>query len=137
MDVTREFSGPKVIGLVGAAVAVVAAFLPWVTAAVDAGPVGSAVIATGIEGIGVFTLLLAGIAGLVILMPGIGNNGPVATGLTGVAVVLVGVRVITALPAPASPGTGLYLTVVGGLALAIGGSLEYASQSEPSTEPAR
>jgi len=137
MDVTREFPGPKVIGLVGAAVAVVAAFLPWVTAAVDAGPVGSAVIATGIEGIGVFTLLLAGIAGLVILMPGIGNNGPVATGLTGVAVVLVGVRVITALPAPASPGTGLYLTVVGGLALAIGGSLEYASQSEPSTEPAR
>jgi hypothetical protein len=137
MDVTREFPGPKVIGLVGAAVAVVAAFLPWVTAAVDAGPVGSAVIATGIEGIGVFTLLLAGIAGLVILMPGIGNNGPVATGLTGVAVVLVGVRVITALPAPASPGTGLYLTVVGGLALAIGGSLEYASQSEPSTEPAQ
>jgi len=133
MDVTREFSGPQVLGLVGAAVATVAAFLPWVTAAIDAGPIGSAVVATGIEGIGVLTLLLAAIAGLVILIPEMGSDGPVASGLAGMAVAIVGIRVIIALPAPASPGTGLYLTVAGGLALVIGGLLDFASRSGPET----
>ena len=131
MDVTADLSGPEVIGLVGAVLAAVAAFLPWVTAAINAGPITAGVVATGVESIGILTLFLASAAALVILLPGVGSDGPVATGLVGVAVVLVGVGGIVSVPSVASPGSGLYLTAVGGLALVIGALLEYASRLDP------
>lgn len=131
MDVTAEFSGPEVIGLLGAAVVVVAPFLPWVTASFDASPVGAVVISTGLSGIGGLTALLAGVAALVILTPEVGRERAVATGLVGVAVVAVGLRVALELPAIAAPGAGLYLAVAGGLALVVGALLDYAALSEP------
>lgn len=131
MDVTAEFSGPEVIGLLGAVVVVVAPFLPWVTASLDAAPVGAVVISTGLSGIGGLTALLAVLAGFVLLTPDVGRERAVATGLVGVAVVAVGLRVILELPAIATPGSGLYLAVAGGLALVVGALLDYAALTEP------
>lgn len=129
MDVTTDYSGPEVIGLIGAVVAGVAPFVPWVTAPIDAGPVTAAVVSTGIEGIGALTVFLAAVAALVILAPNVNRDGAVATGLLGFAITVVGVRTFVALPGIVSPGTGLYLTVAGGLVLATGALLDYVART--------
>lgn len=136
MDIETEFSGPEIIGLLGAVLAGVGAVVPWVTAAIDAGPVDTAVVVSGLDAAGILTLVLAVVAALVVLTPGFGRDGPVATGLVGVALVVVGVRGFLAIPGIAMPGVGLYLTVAGGLALAVGGLLDYIARTDsPSPAP--
>ncbi len=136
MDVEREFAGPEVIGLLGAILAGVGAVVPWVTAAVDVGPVDTTVVVSGLDAAGLLTLVLAGIAAVVVLTPDVGRDGPVATGIVGVALVLVGLRGFVAVPGLAAPGIGLYLTVAGGLALVIGGLLDYVARTDsPAAAP--
>jgi len=130
MDIEREFSGPEIIGLLGTVLAGVGAFVPWVTAAIDAGPVDTTVVVSGLDAAGILTLVLAVIAALIVLIPGLGRDGPVATGLVGVALVVVGARGFLALSGPATPGVGLYLTVGGGLALTTGGLLDYVARMD-------
>lgn len=129
MDIETEFSGPEIISLLGAVLAGVGAVVPWVTAAIDVGPVDTAVVVSGLDAAGILTLVLAVIAALVVLTPGIDRDGPVATGIVGVVLVIVGMRGFLALPGIATPGAGLYLTVGGGLALAIGGLLDYVART--------
>jgi len=134
MDVESSFSVPEVLGLLGATLAGVATVVPWVTATVGAGPVRTVVLTTGIQGIGIPTLLLAILAAVAILTPGLGPERAVATALVGVAMAAVGVVGIVRISSVVSsgvvsPGIGLYLTVAGGLALLIGGLLEYVSVS--------
>lgn len=130
MDIETEFSGPEIVGLLGAVLAGVGAFVPWVTAAIDVGPVDTAVVVSGLDAAGILTLVLAIIAALVVLIPDIGRDGPVATGIVGVAVAIIGARGLLAIPGIATPGAGLYLTVGGGLALAIGGLLDYVARTD-------
>ncbi|PSQ27537.1 hypothetical protein BRD09_08435 [Halobacteriales archaeon SW_10_68_16] len=131
MDIETDFSGPAVIALVGAVLAGVGAVVPWVTAAIDIGPVGSTVVVGGLDAAGPLTLVLAAIAALVVLTPGFGRDGPVATGIVGVAIVVVGSRGFLAVPGFAAPGVGLYLTIGGGIVLAIGGLLDYVARADP------
>jgi hypothetical protein len=134
MDVESSFSVPEVLGLFGATLAGIATVVPWVTATVGTGSVRTIVLTTGIEGIGIPTLLLALLAAVAILTPGLGPERAVATALVGVAVAAVGIvgiiRISQAVSSTVvSPGVGLYLTVAGGLVLVVGGLLEYVSVS--------
>lgn len=130
MDIETEFSGPEIIGLLGAVLAGVGAVVPWVTAAIDIGPVGTAVVVNGLDAAGLLTIVLAVITALIVLTPGLGRDGPVATGIVGIALVIIGARGFLAIPGIATPGVGLYLTIAGGLALAIGGLLDYVARTD-------
>lgn len=138
MDVTIDFSPPEMLGLVSAVVAGIAAFLPWVTAGVEAGPVEVSASNTGIEGLGVLTLVLAIIAVGTILAMSWEDQGTVATGIIGVVVALVAIWKIVDINGAASPGMGLYLTVLGGIGLVVAGVWGYQSApTEDSQEVAQ
>lgn len=131
MDIHRNYSAIELFGLVGAVLAGVAPFLPWVTVTIAPGPISFAVTTTGLQGVGVFTLPLSIIAALVILTFGLDPDQAVTTGIVGVAIVLAAVRVLVALSPPIAPGVGLYLTIVGGLVLVIAGLVGYFPESAP------
>lgn len=136
MDLNRGFSTAELLGLGSAIVAGIAAFLPWVTTGVEAGPVEVSASSTGIEGLGLLTLVLAIVAIGVILAMSWEDQGTVATGIVGVIVVIVGLWKIVDIEGAASPGIGLYLTVLGGLGLAGSGVWGYQSKStEGAQEP--
>lgn len=129
MDVNTDFSTPEMLGLVSAIVAGIAAFLPWVTAGVEAGPVDVSASNTGIEGLGVLTLILAIIAVGTILATSWEDLGTAATGIIGGVVAVVAIWKIVDINGAASPGLGLYLTVLGGIGLLVAGIWGYQSES--------
>ncbi|MFB6360507.1 MAG: hypothetical protein ABEH59_04210 [Halobacteriales archaeon] len=121
MVLNADFSAPEWLALVGAIVAGIAAFLPWVTAGIQAGPLELSASSTGIEGLGVLTLVLA-VAGIgLALTMSVEERGAVLTGIVGVVIGAVAVWKITDISGAASPGVGLYLTVIGGLGLLVAG----------------
>jgi hypothetical protein len=128
-DPTTEETRGRQIAFVGAAISAAAAFLPWATAetAMRSQEV------TGIDGDGVVTLGLAVVAVLVLL---VGLRKPwsvpsrVAVCILGVLIALVGLYYISGPGAISTIDTprgvevsvdvGLYLTALGGAALALG-----------------
>jgi hypothetical protein len=96
------------IGLGGSGLAIVGAFLPWATV------FGTSI--AGIQGDGVLTLI-GGIvvAGLIWWRPW-EKNTQIGTAAIGVLTVLIGFSAMTSVA-----GIGIYLTLVGGLAMAYAG----------------
>lgn len=133
MDLNTDLSTAEVIGLVSAIVAGIAAFLPWVTAGVEAGPVAVSASSTGIEGLGLLTLVLAVVAVAIVLLMGFDGQGSMATAVVGVIVGIVALWKIVDISGAASPGVGLYLTVLGGVGLLVAGIWGYQSRSQEST----
>lgn len=133
VEMNTDFTGAETLAVASAVVTGIAAFLPWVTASVQAGPVDVSTSATGIEGLGILTLLLAVVAlGTVVLLDGDGWE-TVATAVVGLVVFLFGVWKILDLGGAASPGVGLYLTVIGGIGLAIAGLWGHRARSTRAT----
>lgn len=114
----------------GAAIAAIGALLPWVTISV----LGTTASMNGIEGDGVFTLVLALLAGGIGLVRW-GRVAKTSVGVIGVLVLLVGFYYISdpltgaeftssqseqIARNAARPGIGLYMTAAGGLAILAG-----------------
>ncbi|WP_154019008.1 hypothetical protein [Halococcus agarilyticus] len=101
-----EFRTDQKIALAGAVVAGFGSVLPWATV------LGTNV--SGLQGDGILTLILAGIAAVVTVMEpdaiGKWNNGLV--GGCGVLVVMIGLLALNSAAA-----IGLYLTIIGGLVI--------------------
>lgn len=122
-------SGEKV-SIFGAALIVLGSLLPWASIR---GPA-----ATGLDGNGLFTLAFAMVAvGLLAAGERDRTNRRAVLGL-GVLIALVAVVSALAAGALAAPGSGVYVTVVGGIALAAGSGLDYSDfeAHEESVEPA-
>ncbi len=130
----------------GAAVTIVAAFLPWVTL----GALGSV---SGIDGDGTFTLVMGAIVAGIVLFRDWGTVDHLATVALGVLVAGIGLMYVTDPAAGVdtgsefgnqlvsevlSPGMGVYLTLLGGIAITAGGALGYsnAGTSGRPAEPA-
>lgn len=133
MDLNTDFSTAEVIGIVSAIVAGIAAFLPWVTAGMEAGPVSVSASGTGIEGLGLLTLVLAVAAVAIILLGSFDGQGSIATAIVGVIIGIVALWKIVDISGAASPGVGLYLTVLGGLGLVAAGIWGYQSDFRETT----
>lgn len=124
------FSRGQMVVFAGAAVTVVGAFLPWVT--IDALGISR----SGIDADGVITLVLALVAGGGAAVRwgrwarvGVGVAGALTAGigLLYVADPLAGSGVTNQLARAAiSPGSGLYVTALGGLVMLAGPILDYA-----------
>ncbi len=133
MDVDADFSGAELLALGGAGVTAIAAFLPWVTAGVEAGPVDVSASATGIEGLGVITLILAVVVVAAVVALDWDSRGTFVVAVAGLVVVIVGLGEILDLEGAASPGIGLYLTVLGGIAALAAGAWGHRTESTDAT----
>lgn len=116
---------PELVAGGSAALAIVGAFLPWVTAGVQAGPVDVSASVTGIETVGVVSLVLA-IAVLALLLVVTTDHQPAATAAGGLLIALVALWKLVDLGGAAEPGIGLYLTLVAGLGVLVGGAWAHA-----------
>jgi len=113
--------------LAGAALTAVAAFLPWYRYEMDASPaIRANGTATGVPGFGILTLALAAL--VVWLTVGSDERRSLATAATGGAIALVGLWKSQGLvldtpfvTAVGDPLIGLYVTVLGGLLIAVSG----------------
>lgn len=116
------------VGLIGGILAVVGSFLPWGVATVF----GRAETIVGIKGAGIFTLILA-VLGIIFLFLAMKfRKASIGTIITGLIIPIlcvqqmsmlkeaVGERMIPGV-AEVSVGYGLYLTLIGGIILLIGG----------------
>lgn len=111
-------SGEKV-SIFGSALVVLGALLPWASVRSPT--------ATGLDGNGLFTLAFAMVAvGLLAAGERDRTNRRAVLGL-GVLIALVAAVSAWVAGALAAPGSGVYVTVVGGTALAAGSSLDYVS----------
>lgn len=133
MDLNTDLSTAEGVGLISAIVAGIAAFLPWVTAGVEAGFVDVSASSTGIEGLGLLTLVLAVVGIGIVLTMGIEEKGSIASAIVGMIIGILALWKIVDINGAASPGVGLYLTVLGGLGLAVAGFWGYRSRSQNST----
>lgn len=88
---------------------------------------------TGIEGIGLLTLVLAIVAVAIVLVLSFEAKESVATGIVGAVIGIVALWKIVDVGGAASPGVGLYLTVLGGLGLVVVGIWGYQSDSRETT----
>jgi hypothetical protein len=132
MDTDDLTTGEKVT-LVGGVLAVIGAFLPWVSAGF--------ITVSGIDGDGVFTLIFGVIAGAIVLMRDWEKADVLGVGLLGVLTLLVAGNVFSstgnqvnsaAIEFSVSAGTGLYLTLVAGLLLLAGAAYGYTNdESSP------
>lgn len=139
--------GMKLV-LLGGAITVVAAFLPWIS--IDAGFFSETV--TGIDGDGVFTLVLGGAAMALVYVRDWDRVTVGAVVVLGALVALIGVVYISdpltgvdtsgmggeILESNVSTEIGLYLTAIGGLVL-IGGGIkghQLGSTGDGSAAPA-
>lgn len=132
MDVDTDFSTGQLLGVGAGLVAVVGAFLPWVVTEVSAGPVDAGGSAAGIEGLGAITLALGLVAVGAVVALDWSDRGALATALVGVAVVLVSGWKVVDLGGPASPGLGIYLTLLAGLVILASGLLGLRSATTES-----
>lgn len=134
MDASTDFSRPALAGLVSAALVVVAAFLPWMSPEAAGGPVDVDASTTGIETLGLLTLLLAIVAVGIVFRRGFEDKAALSVGGVGALVAMVGLWKISDLGGAVSPELGLYLTVLGGVGLLATGLWGY--QSTDSSEGA-
>lgn len=88
---------------------------------------------TGIVGLGLLTLVLAVVGIGIVLTMGVEEQGSVVTAIVGVIIGIVALWKIVDFSGAASPGIGLYLTVVGGLGLLVAGIWGYQSKSQNRT----
>lgn len=115
MELDTDVSTGDAMALGGAVLVGVGAFLPWVTRTVEAGAVDVSATTAGIEGLGVLTLALAVVATAVVLVDEIDGKQSIVTGLLGLIVFLVSGWKLLDVPDPASPGVGLYMTLLGAI----------------------
>lgn len=127
MELNTNPDAPELLAGAGAVLAVVAAFLTWVAAGVDAGPVDVNAAVAGIDTVGVFSLLL-GLAVLAVLLLVTADVQPIATAAGGLLIGLVAVWKYVDIGGAADPGLGLYLTVIAGLAVFAGGAWSYTDE---------
>lgn len=111
MNADQLEQGEKV-ALGGALLVVFGAFLPWVSG-------------TGIDGMGLFTLVFALLAATLVVTGRWERAVHRAVLGLGALTAVVALTAIPSASAVVNPGTGLYLTVVGGGALAVGGGAGY------------
>lgn len=130
MDLDTEFSGREVGVLVSAVLTAIAAFLPWVVAGAEAGPVEVSATSSGIEGLGLLTLLIAIIVAGIIITRKFYDREVIAVSAGGLLIVLVAGWKIVDLAGPADPGNGLYLTLLGGAGIVAAGVWEHTSGSD-------
>jgi hypothetical protein len=122
----------QAVAAIGAAIAVVAAFLPWFTAGVSYGPISlEGGTATGLDdGLGIVTLLIGlSILGVAALAEWVDTGAVVAAG-GGIVIVALGVYKFTQFSDVVDPRIGLYLTILGGIVAAIGGGLGYVRDKQ-------
>ncbi|MFB6187709.1 MAG: hypothetical protein ABEI86_12695 [Halobacteriaceae archaeon] len=129
MDLQSDYTGSELLGLVSAVVTVIAAFLPWITAGVEAGPVNIQTSNTGIEGLGIITLVLAVIAIGSILVLRWENRGAIITGISGLVVAIISLWKFVDISGVVSPGIGLYLTLISGIGILVAGGWGYQAGS--------
>lgn len=115
VDVDLTTAGEK-IAVGGAAVTALAAFLPWVSAGFLS--------VTGIDGDGLFTLLMAVAAAAVVLLREWEQLEQAAVGVLGVLVVLIAGATYGNLGGTSEmismgAGIGLHLTLLGGLGMVV------------------
>lgn len=132
MALNTDPSKPELVAGVGALLAVVGAFLPWITTGVEAGPVDVSTAVTGVETVGVVTLVLA-LAVLALLLFVTDDRLPAVTAVVGLVVGLVALWKYVDLGGAAGPGLGLYLTVLAGLVMFVGGGWGHTAQGEART----
>lgn len=118
VELNTDPEGAELGVLGGAVLAVVAAFLTWVQ--VDVGPAAAG--STGVEGLGLLTLLLAVGVGVLVVAVDV-EWGGIALVAGGVAIALVALVEFVDLDGAAGPGIGLYLTILAGLVVAGSGWL--------------
>jgi hypothetical protein len=107
MKLNTSPSGLETLGIVSAAVAVVAAFLPWITAGAEVGPVEVSGSVAGVDqNVGVLALILAVVAVAVVLLVGFEAEGSLATAVVGIVVLGVGCSNSPTCPASPPPGSG-------------------------------
>lgn len=133
MDLNTDFPTAEVLGLISAIVAGFATFLPWVTTGVEAGPVDVSASNRGIEWLGLLTLILAVVAVAIVLVMSFEAQGSVLTGIVGIIIGAVALWKLVDISGATSPGAGLYLTVLGGVGLAVAGIWGYQSRTQNST----
>ncbi|MFB6148770.1 MAG: hypothetical protein ABEJ48_03820 [Halobacteriales archaeon] len=122
-------SSSEIAVIIGALLTGVAAFLPWVVA--QAAPVDVGGKASGIEGLGLFTLVAGIVVGLIVLTDRGPRDSPFAIGI-GLVVVLIGLWKLLDLGGPVGPGIGLYLTVIGGGIITIASGWSYTNSPDHS-----
>lgn len=103
-----SLSTEEKVGLGGSGLTIVGAFLPWATV------FGTSI--AGIQGDGVLTLLGGIIAAVLIWWRPWERNTQIGTAVIGVLTVLIGFSAMTSVA-----GIGVYLTLVGGVAMAYSG----------------
>ncbi len=131
---TGRFNRSEQIALGSATVAALGAFLPWVTVSI----LGRSATVSGIDGDGVFTLVMTVAAGILVLVRSWDRINKIA--ITGLGVLTAGFAVMyivdpafgfegsgpmaEAAQEALSPGMGLYVTLLGGVGLVVAGVLD-------------
>lgn len=133
MELDSNVSTGDAVALGGAVLVVVGAFLQWVTRNVDAGVIEVSSSTAGSEGLGVLTIVLALVAVGVVLIKDLDVQQSVATGIVGLSVFLVSGWKVLDISDPASPGVGLYLTLLGGVMTLGAGILTHRSDESDRT----
>lgn len=112
--------------LAGAAVAILGAILPWITAGFSAGPIDVSTAVAGIDTtLGQVTAIVALLAAVLPFALEAAAVRGTAVGLAGVVVVLAGLVQLVDLGGVTGAGVGLYVSILGGAILAAGGALAY------------
>ena len=136
MDTDNFTTGEK-LTLGGGVLAVLGAFLPWVSAGF--------ITMTGIDGDGVFTLVFGAIAGGLVVLRDWESGDVLGVGLLGVLTLLVAGNVFSstgsqvgsaAIDFSVSAGIGLYLTLVAGLLMLAGAAYGYRNDESSPQERA-
>lgn len=111
MALGLKTNGEKV-GLIGAILIIMGSMLPWGT-----GPFGMS--ASGLEGDGIITLLLGIVSIILLALASWGRENKIGQPILGILVILIAGNVfLDMMDIPiASPGSGLYLTLLGGIIL--------------------
>lgn len=129
MNIHTDISQSELVALVSAVVTVIAGFLPWIRG-VQAGPIEVGATQTGIEGMGLLTLILAVVVIGAILTFGKRAKGWIATVIGGLGIAIVSIWKLVDLGDPVAPGIGLYLTILGGFGILVGGVLTYRGRTQ-------
>lgn len=114
----------------GAVLAIVGAFLPWVSGGIRAGPADISLSVAGVGSmLGMFTLVAAVFAIGITLAFNQSRRTFAGISIAGLFVLLIGLMKFIDLNGFAGAGVGLYVSILGGLAMTAAGIFEYRGAS--------